>query len=145
MASFRFEHPYFLNLLWAAPALLLLLLLYRWWRKRGLDRLGAPASVQRLLQGWSEGRFWGKNVLFLLGLCVLAIAWANPQLGAKKQTATQKSADVFIAFFHFIWGLLNGLAEQEEFEPNRRDGVLLYRAAMIGFVSGLAILLAWNF
>ena len=54
-------------------------------------------------------------------------------------------AHVFIAFFHFIWGLLNGLAEQEEFEPNRRDGALLYRAAMIGFVSGLAILLAWNF
>lgn len=54
-------------------------------------------------------------------------------------------ADVFIAFFHFIWGLLNGLAEQDDFEPNRHDGALLYQAAMIGFVSGLAILLAWDF
>lgn len=53
-------------------------------------------------------------------------------------------ADVFIAFFHFIWGLLNGLAEQDDFEPNRRDGALFYQAAVIGFVSGLAILLAWH-
>lgn len=93
----RFEHPEFLNLLWAVPAFWALLLGYRWWRRQALARVGAPASVQRLVPGWSPQRFFGKNVLFVLALIFLAIAWANPQLGAKKQTVRQKSADIFIA------------------------------------------------
>ena len=93
----RFEHPDFLNLLWAVPALVVLLGGYRWWRRRALAQFGAPASVKRLLPGWSKGRFFWKNFLFLLAVGLLALAWANPQMGAKKQTATQKSADVFIA------------------------------------------------
>ncbi|MCC6461194.1 MAG: VWA domain-containing protein [Saprospiraceae bacterium] len=94
---FRFEHPYFLNLLWAVPALLLLLLGYRWWRRRALGKIAPPASQRRLLPGWSGVRFWIKNSFFVLGLALLALAWANPQRGAKKQTTTEKSADVFIA------------------------------------------------
>jgi Ca-activated chloride channel family protein len=53
--------------------------------------------MQRLLPGWSAGRFFAKNGLFVVAVGLLAIAWANPQAGAKKQTAVQKSADVFIA------------------------------------------------
>ncbi len=97
MSFVRFEHPYFLNLLWAVPLLVALLAVYGWWRGRALSRIGAPVSVQRLLPGWSAGRFWGKAGLFILAIGLLAVAWANPQAGAKKQTAVQKSADVFIA------------------------------------------------
>ena len=93
----RFEHPDFLNLLWAIPAFWALLLSYRWWRRRALAQVGVQASVQRLLPGWSAQRFFWKNFLFVLAIALLAIAWANPQMGAKKQTARQKSADVFIA------------------------------------------------
>ena len=94
----RFEYPEFLNLLWAIPILLALLTAYRWWRQRVLLRFGTATAVQRLLPGWSGGRFFWKNLLFLLAIALLAVAWANPQWGAsKKQTVTQKSADVFIA------------------------------------------------
>lgn len=97
MPFVRFEHPYFLNLLWAVPVLVVLIAAYGWWRQRALARMGAAASIQRLLPGWSAARFWGKNALFVLAIGLLAIAWANPQAGAKKQTAMQQSADVFIA------------------------------------------------
>lgn len=97
MPFVRFEHPYFLNLLWAVPLLVALLSVYSWWRRRALAQIGAPASVQRLVPGWSAGRFWGKSGLFVLAIGILAVAWANPQAGAKKQTTVQKSADVFIA------------------------------------------------
>jgi Ca-activated chloride channel family protein len=64
------------------------------WRKNVLTRLG---NVERIMPGFSKSKFWLKNGLLALGLALLAIAWANPQLGAKKQTVTQESSDVFIA------------------------------------------------
>ncbi|MBK9338033.1 MAG: VWA domain-containing protein [Lewinellaceae bacterium] len=86
-----------MNLLWALPGLLLLLFLYAWWRARVLARLAAPVSAVRLLPGWSSVRFWTKNALVLVALALLAFAWANPQRGARQQTVTQQSTDVFIA------------------------------------------------
>ncbi len=97
MPYLRFEHPYLLNLLWAVPLLLVLMAAYGWWRRRALGVVGAPESMRRMLPGWSGLRFWVKNGLLLVGLVLLALAWANPQRGAKKQTVMQKSADVFIA------------------------------------------------
>ena len=94
---FRFEHPDFLQLLWALPVLIVLLLLYRAWRRQALARIGEPAALPRLLPGLSGFRFFIKNSLLLLSIGLMALAWANPQRGAKKQTVTQKSADVLIA------------------------------------------------
>lgn len=92
---FRYEYPEHLYFLAAAPLLVLLLMTYRLWRRDALSRLG---NVDRIMQGFSEKRFWWKGFLFAAGLILLAIAWANPQRGAKKQTITQDAADVFIAF-----------------------------------------------
>ncbi|MEQ1745342.1 MAG: tetratricopeptide repeat protein [Saprospiraceae bacterium] len=94
---FRFEHPYFLHLFWALLALPLILLAYVWWRRRAIMQIAVPASAQRVLPGWSRWRFWAKNTLLLAAIALLALAWANPQRGAKQQTVVQKSADVFIA------------------------------------------------
>jgi len=91
---FQFQHPEFLWLFASLPGLLLLWLGYRQWRRKALLRLGDTA---RLLPVFSETRFWIKGTLIAGSLAFLALAWANPQLGAKKQTTTQKAADVFIA------------------------------------------------
>jgi Ca-activated chloride channel family protein len=91
---FRYEHPEHLWLLAAVPLLALLLTIYWFWRKNAVARLG---QTERVLQGFSPPKFWLKNVLLMLGIALLAIAWANPQLGAKKQTVTQQASDVFIA------------------------------------------------
>ena len=91
---FRYEHPEHLWLLAAVPLLALLLTAYWFWRKNAVVRLG---QTERVLQGFSPSKFWLKNALLMLGIALLAIAWANPQLGAKKQTVTQQASDVFIA------------------------------------------------
>jgi len=91
---FRYEHPEHLWLLAAVPLLALLVVLYWFWRKNAIARLG---NVERVMPGFSGAKFWLKNALLALGLALLAIAWANPQLGAKKQTVTQEASDVFIA------------------------------------------------
>lgn len=91
---FRYEHPEHLWLLAAVPLLALLVSVYWFWRKNAMTRLG---NVERVMAGFSGAKFWLKNALLALGLALLAIAWANPQLGAKKQTVTQEASDVFIA------------------------------------------------
>jgi Ca-activated chloride channel family protein len=92
---FRYEHPEHFYLLAAVPMLALLLLAYWFWRKNALTRIGDTA---RILSDFSEKKFWVKNAAVALGLALLAVAWANPQLGTKKQTVTQEASDVFIAF-----------------------------------------------
>lgn len=91
---FRYEHPEHLWLLAAVPLLALLVSVYWFWRKNAMTKLG---NVERVMPGFSAAKFWLKNALLALGLALLAIAWANPQLGAKKQTVTQEASDVFIA------------------------------------------------
>ncbi|MBC7776595.1 MAG: VWA domain-containing protein [Phycisphaerae bacterium] len=91
---FKFQHPEFLWLLASVPILLLLLISYRHWRRRALARLG---DTSRLMPVFSENKFWAKGALLMLAFTLLAVSWANPQRGGKKQTTTQKSADVFIA------------------------------------------------
>jgi len=91
---FQFQHPEFLWLLVSVPVLGLLLLGYQRWRNKALARLG---DTTRLMPGLSRLRFWGKGALLMVALAFLSIAWANPQMGAKKQRSTHKAADVFLA------------------------------------------------
>jgi len=91
---FQFKHPETLWLILAAPATLLLLAAYRYWRGRALARLGKTTG---LMPEFASARFWFKGVLLAIALALLAVAWANPQLGLKKQLNTEKAADVIIA------------------------------------------------
>jgi len=91
---FQFQHPEFLWLLVSVPGLGLLLLGYQRWRNKALARLG---DTTRLMPVLSKLRFWGKGSLLMLALAFLSIAWANPQMGSKKQNTTHKAADVFLA------------------------------------------------
>jgi len=91
------EFPEHLWLLAALPLLAVLLAAYWWWRRQALRQLGESRLIPRLLTDFSASRFWLKNTLFALGLVFLALAWANPRLGAKKQAVAQQSADIFIA------------------------------------------------
>ncbi len=91
---FRYEYPEHLWLLAAVPLLTLLVAVYWFWRKNAVARLG---NVERVMPGFSKTKFWLKYSLLALSLALLAFAWANPQLGAKKQTITQEASDVFVA------------------------------------------------
>lgn len=94
---FRFENPVLLNLLWALALQALLLWVYWRWREQTLQRLGSPALAQRLMLGFSPGRFWLKNALFAAAVASVAIAIANPQQVVQRTSAPQSSSDVLIA------------------------------------------------
>ncbi|MBC7774463.1 MAG: VWA domain-containing protein [Phycisphaerae bacterium] len=97
MATFYFESPYLLYLLGIVPLQALLLWAYWRWRQQTLRRLGSPALEERLLQGFSIQRFWGKNLMFVGGLALVIIAIASPVRIEKEEDKMQNSADVVIA------------------------------------------------
>ncbi len=94
---FSFEYPEYLRLLWLLPVVVWVWSVYLWWRRRAFLRLASPSTQERVLPGWSVGRFWLKNALLLVALALLVVAAANPRRGVVKTTAVQQSADVFIA------------------------------------------------
>lgn len=93
---FSFEHPEYFSLLWAAPVVVFIWLSYLWWRQRMLSRLVAPSAQERVLPGWSVGRFWLKNALLLAAMVLLVVAAANPRRGVRQQIAEQQSADILL-------------------------------------------------
>lgn len=92
-----FENPALLHLLWALLAQALLLFVYWQWRRHTLKRLGSPALEKRLMLGFSERRFWFKNILFAAAVALVALAIANPQHAVRVQPKAQTGADVLIA------------------------------------------------
>ena len=94
---FHFENPILLNLLWGLAFQALLLLVYWQWRRRTLRRLGSEQLAQRLLLGFSERRFWFKNILFGGALALIALAIANPVQEVQRDGKSRQSADVLIA------------------------------------------------
>ncbi|MDO8365394.1 MAG: VWA domain-containing protein [Saprospiraceae bacterium] len=97
MTTFFFESPDLLYLLALVPLQALLLWAYWRWRQRTLRRLGSPALEERLLQGFSAKRFWGKNLMFVGGVVLIILAIASPVRIEKEASKTQNSADVIIA------------------------------------------------
>lgn len=91
---FQLQYPEFLWLLAAVPVLLALLVWYRQWRQKALARLG---DTSRVMHDFSGTKFWLKGILLSLSIIFLALALANPQLGAKKVAASKQAADVFLA------------------------------------------------
>jgi Ca-activated chloride channel family protein len=94
---FQFENPILLHLLWVLLVQAMLLYVYWSWRQWTLRRLGSPALAERLLLGFSQKRFWLKNILFAVALVALVIAIANPRQAVRRTPPPQKSADVLIA------------------------------------------------
>jgi Ca-activated chloride channel family protein len=92
-----FEFPDLLHLLWVIPLQALLLWVYWRWRQQTLRLMGSQALEERLLLGFSARRFWSKNVLFGLGLALVALAIAGPVRMVKEKGKEQHSADVLIA------------------------------------------------
>lgn len=93
----RFEHLEHLLALWTIPALVLLTLFVKNKRNQFFKRIGKPSLLQQLFPGFSPEVKKYQNLLLLVALVSLIIAWANPQWGSRKETGVRKSADILIA------------------------------------------------
>lgn len=94
---FQFEQSNILIYLAVIPVLALLFWLAQRARKRALSRFGHLDVLQQLMPQYSQYKHTVKFVLLLLAIAFLVVAWANPQLGAKREKVERKSVSVVIA------------------------------------------------
>lgn len=87
-------------MLWAlaaAPFFLLLFLLYLWWRKRAVKRIGQPVLVKALFRNHSSLKTVFKFFLILFAFSLGCIAVANPRRPEDTSGEVRKGIDVMIA------------------------------------------------
>lgn len=93
----QLEYTYHLFILLLIPLLVIVFLLHRRWQKRAIERFGDLGLMNELMPERSRFKDFTKFGLLLFALIVLGFAWANPQMGTKKEKVQQKSIDIFIA------------------------------------------------
>ncbi len=127
---FQFENPYYLLALVAIPILLGLFLFGLSLRKNAIQKLGDAALVKRLMPEYSRYREWGKFLFFTIAIAFIAVAWANPQWGTKKETVKRKSTDVFIAMD------ISNSMDVTDIAPTRLDRAKRFGQRLIDQLSG---------
>lgn len=94
---FRFEHLDHFYALALIPILTLFFIVMRRKRLKALLRFGETNLVKRLMPQVSNIKHQLKFGILMLVFGLLVIAWANPQLGTKREKAKRKASDVIIA------------------------------------------------
>lgn len=93
----QLEHTYHLFTLLLIPIFVALFLFYQYWQKQAIKKIGDVQLIKRLMPAYSNVRKTLKFSLLMLVILFLSIAYANPQIGTKKEKIQQKSIDIFIA------------------------------------------------
>ncbi|PID91833.1 MAG: hypothetical protein CSA96_06370 [Bacteroidetes bacterium] len=93
----QFAHTNILWLLFLAPFLLLVYLLYWRYRKRSLARIGDLELIRGLIPEASAHAHHWRFVLVLLGCISLIIAAAGPRIGSKLEEVKQQGREIIIA------------------------------------------------
>lgn len=112
---FRFEHPEYLQLLYIIPLLAAGLYFFYKNYKSLLDRFISPKLQGGITPGKSGFKFILKNTLFLIALCLLILALANPQIGSKFEEVKQSGIDVYILLD------VSQSMKAEDIRPNRLE------------------------
>ena len=94
---FQIEHPSHFYALFLLPIIAGLAAWAFFDRQKRLAKLGQTEAIDRLAPDFSSKKIRWKTALFCLGIGLLVVAWANPQLGTKREKVRSKSLDVFIA------------------------------------------------
>jgi len=112
---FQFENISGMYSLALVPLVLLVLYVSLRIKEKNLKTLMDLGMFSRLMPEWSKLYEWLKILFFCLSLAFLAIAWANPQWGTKRQKVKAKSSDVIIALD------ISQSMMAEDISPNRLE------------------------
>ncbi len=93
----RFEHPILLLALVLVPLMVLLYWGLVRWKKKTLARIGDPALVKQLIQGYSPSRFRGKFIMIITAFILAAFGLANVQRADQVAQVNRQGVDVMIA------------------------------------------------
>jgi Ca-activated chloride channel homolog len=109
----QFAHPYLLWLLLLTPAIAILYLSYRYWRKKRLAALGQTEVLQSIMIGADTYRHRYKIILQLIVFSLMVIAAAQPHVAGKVQKKMVRGSDVMICL-----DVSNSMMA-EDIKPNR--------------------------
>ncbi len=112
---FRFEHTYLLYAMAIIPLVWLLFILARNKRKKSIESFGDNELVKQLMPEVSPTRPIWKFVLTSLGIAMLVLGVANPQIGSKYEEAKREGFELIIAL-----DISNSMLA-EDLEPNRLE------------------------
>lgn len=127
---FRYEHPAFLYALIILPLLVVVFLFYLHWRMSALNRIAWRPLVPEIMPDLSEYKHLVKFLLLLLGLALLIIGAANPQLGTKREKIKRKSVEVMIAL-----DISNSMYAQD-ISPNRMERAKKFAGSLVEKLRG---------
>lgn len=94
---FSFAYPLNLLYLLILPALFLVYVWSRYWRRKALSRFGRPEELKELMPTVSAYKAPVKITLELLALCMIIIAVARPWGGLKETSMEKSGIEVVIA------------------------------------------------
>lgn len=112
---FQFENSQLLFYLACLPVLVLLFFWAQRARKRAFRRFGHLDLMKQMMPQFSQYKHSVKFVLLLFAIAFLITAWANPQLGAKKEKAERKSVSILLALD------VSKSMDAEDLAPNRME------------------------
>lgn len=93
----QLENPIYFYILFAIPALLLLLLAVIIWKKRTQRAFADKAMLEKLAPTQSTFKLILKAIVLSLAIACLSIALVNPKLGTKFETIKREGVDVVFA------------------------------------------------
>ncbi len=97
LLDFSFQYIWPLAALVLIPALFLLYLMVKHWKKRVAQDLGGPQVVQRLVPDYSPATFRLKYMLGLAALSLILLGAANLRQPGGMQQVTRQGVDIMIA------------------------------------------------
>lgn len=110
---YRLDNIEYLYGLTLIPALVLLYVLNRLWRRRTLKKLGDIEIISLMMPSVSSGKPTLRFILFLLAIIFLILGIVNPQIGSKLEEMKREGSDIIICLD------VSNSMKAEDFKPNR--------------------------
>jgi Ca-activated chloride channel family protein len=126
----RFVHSEYLYFLGLIPLLVVFYWLVARSRRRGLERFGSLAILERLTESAGVWKRLGRFILLLIAIALIVVAFANPQIGTRMEEVKQEGVDIFIALDVSL------SMKAEDIKPNRLEKAKFEIRNLIGRLTG---------
>jgi len=110
---YRLDNIEYLYGLAIIPALILVHVLNRLWRRKALKKLGDIEMISLMMPSVSYGKPTLRFILFLIAIIFLIFGLVNPQIGSKLEEMKREGSDIVICLD------VSNSMKAEDFKPNR--------------------------